>query len=116
MSEQVTRQKNADEKFCHECGNVIRVKAEICPKCGVRQILVPRESNRGESTLPGHRVCTDCGYSGPMKTWLRNYNAAQLIAVVLLLFWIIPGVIFIAWFWGKYKCPSCGKVGANHAA
>lgn len=29
--------KSADEKFCHECGAVIRVKAEICPKCGVRQ-------------------------------------------------------------------------------
>src|SRR5688500_13555009 len=32
-----TRRKNADEKFCQECGEVIRAKAEICPKCGVRQ-------------------------------------------------------------------------------
>ena len=31
------RMKGPDEKFCQECGNVIRVKAEICPKCGVRQ-------------------------------------------------------------------------------
>ena len=29
--------KSSDEKFCHECGAVIRAKAEICPKCGVRQ-------------------------------------------------------------------------------
>src|SRR5438477_11088527 len=29
--------KRADEKFCHECGAAIRAKAEICPKCGVRQ-------------------------------------------------------------------------------
>ena len=31
------RMKGPDEKFCQECGSVIRVKAEICPKCGVRQ-------------------------------------------------------------------------------
>jgi TM2 domain-containing membrane protein YozV len=31
------RMKGPDEKFCQECGNIIRVKAEICPKCGVRQ-------------------------------------------------------------------------------
>ena len=27
----------ADEKTCKECGAAIRAKAEICPKCGVRQ-------------------------------------------------------------------------------
>jgi TM2 domain-containing membrane protein YozV len=32
-----TAQKGPDEKFCHECGAIIRTKAEICPKCGVRQ-------------------------------------------------------------------------------
>ena len=25
----------------------------------------------------------------------------------------IPGLIFMAWAWGKYKCPSCGAVGKN---
>jgi TM2 domain-containing membrane protein YozV len=29
--------KEENEKFCHECGEKINVKAEICPKCGVRQ-------------------------------------------------------------------------------
>lgn len=29
--------KNENEKFCQECGEIINVKAEICPKCGVRQ-------------------------------------------------------------------------------
>ena len=31
--------KNADEKFCSECAALIKAKAEICPKCGVRQHL-----------------------------------------------------------------------------
>jgi uncharacterized paraquat-inducible protein A len=29
--------KIAEAKFCFECGQQIRSKAEICPKCGVRQ-------------------------------------------------------------------------------
>lgn len=33
--------KAADEKFCHECKATIKTKAEICPKCGVRQSMVP---------------------------------------------------------------------------
>ena len=31
------RSKGLDEKFCESCGNIIKIKAEICPKCGVRQ-------------------------------------------------------------------------------
>lgn len=57
------------------------------------------------------RKCLNCGHQGYMKTWLGNYNTPQLIALILLLFWMIPGLIFIAWGWGKYKCPKCGKVG-----
>lgn len=29
--------KTENEKYCHECGEPINKKAEICPKCGVRQ-------------------------------------------------------------------------------
>lgn len=31
--------KTENEKFCQECGEKINIKAEICPKCGVRQPL-----------------------------------------------------------------------------
>jgi hypothetical protein len=30
--------KAHDEKFCSDCGGIIKIKAEICPKCGVRQM------------------------------------------------------------------------------
>lgn len=32
--------KSTDQKFCSDCGEIINIKAEICPKCGVRQINV----------------------------------------------------------------------------
>lgn len=54
-----------------------------------------------------------CNYSGPMKTWLRNYNMPQLLAILGLLFYLIPGLAFIAWAWGKRKCPKCGKLGEH---
>jgi hypothetical protein len=98
--------KGADEKFCHECAAVIRAKAEICPKCGVRQPVV------GSPKLkPGEKKCTSCNYHGPMKTWLRNNSMPQFIAIVLMFFYVVPGLIFIAYFWNKYKCPQCGAVG-----
>jgi TM2 domain-containing membrane protein YozV len=31
------RTKGVDEKFCESCGEIIKIRAEICPKCGVRQ-------------------------------------------------------------------------------
>ena len=31
--------KQDNEKYCSECGSIINVKAEICPKCGVRQAV-----------------------------------------------------------------------------
>lgn len=34
------RFKNENEKFCTDCAANINMKAEICPKCGVRQIAM----------------------------------------------------------------------------
>lgn len=39
MSE--SKKKNIDEKFCSDCGEIIKIKAEICPKCGIRQLFPP---------------------------------------------------------------------------
>jgi len=37
MENTLPRTKAQDEKFCSECGKIIKLKAEICPECGVRQ-------------------------------------------------------------------------------
>lgn len=42
-------EKAVGEKFCHECGAVIRLKAEICPQCGVRQPSVPDQDRSHKS-------------------------------------------------------------------
>lgn len=37
---QSKKTKMDNEKYCSECGEIILLKAEICPKCGVRQLPV----------------------------------------------------------------------------
>jgi TM2 domain-containing membrane protein YozV len=49
-NESSSRSKSSDEKFCSECGEVIRLKAELCPKCGVRQIGVVTGSGKDRVT------------------------------------------------------------------
>lgn len=34
--------RSSDEKYCSHCGQIIQAKAEICPKCGVRQFPPPQ--------------------------------------------------------------------------
>ena len=41
------RTKGLDEKFCGSCGEVIKIQAEICPKCGVRQHPASRPISKG---------------------------------------------------------------------
>lgn len=59
------------------------------------------------------RKCLSCNYEGEMKTWLSSYGLPQFIAIVALLCYVIPGLIFIAWAWGKRKCPNCGALAKN---
>ena len=59
------------------------------------------------------RRCLACGHEGEMKTWLANYTVPKLIAVAGFLLGYIPGLVFIALYWGKYKCQKCGSVGKN---
>ena len=39
--------KTSDQKYCAECGSIISIRAEICPKCGVRQLASPGASAGG---------------------------------------------------------------------
>ncbi|MEI7816594.1 MAG: hypothetical protein WCI45_05290 [Desulfuromonadales bacterium] len=59
------------------------------------------------------RKCLGCGHEGEMKTWMSHYVLPKIIAVAGFLAGYLPGLIFIAFYWGKYKCPVCGSVGKN---
>ena len=59
------------------------------------------------------RICLACGYKGEMKTWIANYKAPKLYLVLGFICGYVPGLIFLVFYWGKSKCPSCGAVGKS---
>lgn len=88
-------QKGPDEKFCSECGAIIRAKAEICPKCGVRQrspfaglgALAPN----GKSKLAAALFALFLGGFGIHKFYLKRVGAGVLY---LLFCWtFIPSIL-----------------------
>ena len=86
MATELTR--GANEKFCFDCGSAINAKAEICPRCGVRQHAPP--SFIGASTPSG-----------------KNRIAAALFAVFLgglgihkfYLGRVVQGILYLLFCW-----------------
>jgi TM2 domain-containing membrane protein YozV len=84
--------KGADEKFCNECGSIIKVKAEICPKCGVRQRL----TSGGKSRISAALFAFFLGGFGAHKFYLDKVGQGILY---LIFFWtLIPAIIAIVEF------------------
>ena len=78
--------------------------------------LTDSQSVNNQNDLNGgssDRQCLTCGYEGEMKAWISNYKAPQFYCVLGFICGYIPGLIFLALYWGKYKCPSCGAVGKS---
>jgi len=80
--------RGADEKYCTNCGSIINARAEICPKCGVRQLFVP-------------------GIIGGSTPGGRNRVAAALLALILggvgihkfYLGRVGQGILYLVFFW-----------------
>jgi hypothetical protein len=57
-----------------------------------------------------YRKCRSCGYSGYMDLWFKKSFYSRLIAFILLLSGLVPGIVFIVWNRHKLICPNCGKI------
>ena len=87
--------KGADEKFCTDCGSVIKLRAELCPKCGVRQ---SGAHSIGTVTAPNGKSKVAAGLFGIL---LGDFGAHKfylgqpgLGVLYLVFFWtFIPGII-----------------------
>lgn len=89
--------KAFDEKFCSECGAAIKAKAEICPKCGVRQMGKPLAinlgpvANNGKSRMAAALLAFFLGFFGAHKFYLGQIG----LGIIYLLFsWtFIPAIV-----------------------
>jgi TM2 domain-containing membrane protein YozV/ribosomal protein L40E len=91
MSEVV--RKADDEKYCSECGAIIKAKAEICPKCGVRQYAPPfgAVAPNGKSKLAAALFALFLGGLGIHKFYLGRIGWG---IVYLLFSWtFIPSLV-----------------------
>ena len=88
--------KGADERYCESCGQLIKIKAEICPHCGVR-----KKKNISKVALV--LITFFLGGIGAHKFYTKKYLLGILY---LLFFWTgIPGLIaFIEFI--IYLCTS----------
>lgn len=89
--------KTENEKYCVECGSIINVKAEICPKCGVRQPVLHLHSKNnialsgGRSRLGASLFAIFLGGLGIHKFYLGETDKG---IIYLLLCWtFIPAII-----------------------
>ena len=87
--------KGPDEKYCFECGQIIKAKAEICPKCGVRQPIMGVQglpvTPSGKSKLAAALFAFFLGWCGIHKFYLGRTGWGIVYA---LFFWTaIPAVV-----------------------
>ncbi|MDE2434367.1 MAG: TM2 domain-containing protein [Burkholderiales bacterium] len=76
------RLKGVDEKFCTECGAVIKLKAEICPKCGCRQGAVTSSDKKNKTVAAV--LALFLGGLGIHKFYLGN---------------TLPGILYLVFCW-----------------
>jgi TM2 domain-containing membrane protein YozV len=89
--------KGLDEKYCSDCGAVIKARAEICPSCGVRQIPLTSAlgalAPNGKSKLGAALFGFFLGSFGAHKFYLGKTGWGVLYLVFC---WTaIPGVVGI---------------------
>lgn len=90
---------------CPECEKEISDRAKECPSCGHPVKIITQTQVLGR----GARKCLACNYAGKMKPYL-SHGGPMLTTLILLLFFFIPGLIFVLLNRGKFKCPHCGAV------
>lgn len=89
----------AGTKYCHACAAVIDVRAEICPKCGVRQFAPPSAATDPAIKKAGSDkiVAGICGMLlgslGVHKFILGYTTAGVIMAAVTLLTCGMGGIV-----------------------
>lgn len=85
----------ANQKYCHACASVLDTRAEICPKCGVRQHGAPMSltatTPSGRSRIAAALFALFLGGIGVHKFYLGQVGLG--IVYVLFCWTFIPSIV-----------------------
>lgn len=98
--------KGADEAFCSSCGNLIKLKAEVCPNCDVRQ-------RKGADKTALALLAFFLGGFGAHKFYIGKYG--QGIFYILFCWTGIPGLIAFVEFI-IYLCTSREEIAQKYTS
>ena len=92
ISKESAKHKAYGEKFCLECAEAINAKAEICPKCGVRQpVAAHAAALNGKSKIAAALFALFLGGIGAHKFYLGQVGWGF---IYLLFCWtLVPAII-----------------------
>lgn len=104
--------KSHDEKFCGSCGEVIKVAAEICPKCGVRQKGKTSGSEKSKTTAG--ILALVLGGLGAHKFYLGKPGQGILYLVLVwtflpTLFSLVEGIQYLTMSEEKFNKTIIGE-------
>ena len=89
--------RSAEEVFCTSCGEKIKREAEICPKCGVRQIGISVQSSSNTSSSP------KWGITGWLAFLLGNVGVHRFYVKKTVLGIITIAIFLVAMFFTNYS-------------
>lgn len=88
------KSKSFDEKYCSECGEAIKVKAVVCPKCGV-----PQEGIKSKPTSRTTAIVLSVLFG--IFAWAYTGEWGKFfigLGIALVLGWlIIPAIGVLIW-------------------
>ncbi|SRR5258708_7794258 len=90
---------------CPDCGKQVSSEAPTCPGCGRPM----KQASFSASTASGARLCPHCGAQAVGKVRGLQGVGEVLVAAVLVLAFLIPGVLYYIYMESVPYCSGCGR-------